>query len=194
MKFIKDAEYNYENSKINEENGYVKWFDLKKDGKKARLFEIYANIFFWILFHFLIKRNEEVLKELTAIEFILFVALTVVVLLFIGYCLKGFISLIILSKGRLSEHCFISLKNTTAIYNAETSRSRVLASYAVPLILFVSVFSFICLFTNGLIKAFFAFQILSVFFISVYDIYMFILCLRKTQKSDVIFGEFKKKV
>ncbi len=201
MKFTQKGTYEYNENKISEENGYIKWCNTKEIYRKINAYRVYPYAFMFVLLNLLsgssysepLKKSVDgdlIHKILCTVFYALIIAVSSMILLFI---VRAIIRFIPLSKGRLDSKCVFSLKsNDWAIYNGEISRTQALLSLVLPLIVFTIVFSFAAIFTSGILKYFFLLMLPISVCICGTDIIMFMICLKKLRKDDIIFGEYVK--
>jgi|GEM_PF-5124568 len=192
MRFTKEKRYEYEKHGITEENGYTRWVDLENERNKIIFIGTIFHFFMWVSIYMFTRNANISLKNFGWPYIILFMISVVAATLISGYLLRGTLSLAILSKGKLGSNCFLSVKYANGMYNAEVSRTRVLVSYVLPFILIAALCICAAFLCEGLPKLFFRFQTVLSFYFCDEDIYMFILCLKRTKKGDIIFGEFRK--
>ncbi len=201
MKFVKKAKYEYTENGINEANSFIKWCDKKEIYRKINSYRFYPYAVMFVMLYLLSKSTySDPLKALFEGDLphkilnIILLALAIIALsLVVLFIFRALIRFIPLSKGKLDCKCVFSLKpNDWAIYNGEISRGQALLSLSLPLIIFVILFSIIAVFTSGIIKYFFLLMIPVSTCICGNDIIMFIICLKKLKKDDIIFGEYIK--
>ncbi len=193
MKIIKNAKYEYAKNNINEESGYVKWYDTTETGI-VRIIAIVLSYVGLLVFLSIcsdtIKQNFKVPKE--ALEVAVYFC-GVMIMIFIVPLLWKTIQLAIASKGQLDKKCILNLKNPSiSVYNGKITRKRAVVCLIVPGVLFVLLFSILTVLTNGVQKTFFLLMLFRIILCATDDIGTLWCLLRNVGKNDIIFGEYKR--
>lgn len=192
MKYVKNAKHNYEMNGISEENSWIKWYSKETIGRRLRLSGIYAQGFLIASALVSARVFSEDIKTLGILKLMGLLAVNIIILLFIVAPMREFFHLLPISNGKLDDNCIISFRNHFSVYNGKVTRTRILFSLALPLIVFVAIFATVAILTSGIMRFLAILLLVESSYMCYTDIYMFFFCFRNIKKNEIVFGEYKK--
>ena len=195
MKITKNAQHEYEINDINENSGYIKWYDRAETAINRIICVVlsYGGLlaFLYSPAFDAMKNSLKVPKE--NMQYIFFFLCLLAIFIFLMPLLWRIIQLAIVSNGKLNESCVLKLRGSvTCIYNEKLTRERAFISLIVPCVMFVLLFVLLTILTDGVLKTFFVLMVYRTIIYATDDFGALWCLLKKVGKNDIIFGEYKK--
>ena len=192
MKYSKNAAHAYEANGISTENGWIKWYEKEKTSKKLRVTGTWAQCILVVAMINISRNYSEEIRAFGILKIIGLLAANALILLAVVAPLREILHLIPLSKGRLDGKCVMSFRRHFSVYNGTVSRTQILLSLALPVLVFALAFGIAVALTSGITRFLAGFLLAEACFVCYSDIYMIVFCLRNIGSDESVFGEFKR--